>query len=76
MKTVLEGICPLPRWQKNVYACVDGLQVICRLETVKLGKVSRQRQPMNGIQSVDKNLFVVVSSIVLSRDMTQIICGG
>ena len=70
MKTVLEGICPLPRWQKNVYACVDGLQITCRLETVKLGKVFSRRQPMNGIQSVDKNIFVVVSGTILNRDMT------
>ena len=31
---------------------------------------------MNGIQSVDKNIFVVVSGAVLNRDMTQIIHGG
>ena len=76
MKTVLDGNDPLKRWQKNVYTCVDGLEVTCRRETVKLGKVSRRKLPINGIQSVDKNIFVAVSGAVLNRIMTEVTRGG
>ena len=76
MKAVLDGGSMLPRWQKNVYTCVDGLQVTCRLETVRLDKVSERELPVNGIQSVNKDFFAVVLSMVLNRDMTKIIRGG
>ena len=31
---------------------------------------------MNGIQSIGKHIFVVVSGTVLNRNMTEVICGG
>ena len=72
----MEASCPLPRWQKNVYRCTDGKKVVCRQETVTLDKVSQRELPMNGIQSVDKDIIVVVSCAVLNRAMTEIIHGG
>ena len=67
---------PLHKWQKNVYRCVDGLQVTCRLETVRLDKVSERELPVNGIQSVNNDFFAVVSSMVLKRNMTEVLRGG
>ena len=72
----MENDGPLPRWQNNVYRCIDGIDIACRQETVKLDNVSQRELPMNGIQSVDKDLFVVVSGTVLNRDMTEVVYGS
>ena len=32
----MEANCPLKRWQKNVYRCVDGKKIACRLEIIEL----------------------------------------
>ena len=72
----MEGSGPLHKWQKNVYRCIDGTDIVCRHESVKLDNVSHRELPVNGIQSVDKDILVVVSGTVLNRDMTEVICGG
>lgn len=69
----MEASCPLKRWQKNVYRCVDGKKIVCRLEIIELDKVSWGKHPMNGIQSVDKDILAVVSGTGLNRDMTEVV---
>ena len=72
----MEADCPLKRWNRGTYRCADGKEIICRQEAVKLDKISQRRLPVNGIQSVDKHLLVVVSGTVLKRDLTEVIRGG
>ena len=74
--TAMEASGPLPRWQKNVYRCIDGLNIACRQGTTMLNKISQRRLPVNGIQSVDKHLLAVVSSMVLKRNMTEVVYGS
>ena len=72
----MEGSGPLPKWQKNVYRCIDGTDIVCRHESVKLDNISHRELPMNGIQSIGKHIFVVVSGTVLKRNMTEVVFGG
>ena len=72
----MEASGPPKRWQKNAYRCIDGTDIVCRHESVKLDNVSHRELPVNGIQSVDKDILVVVSGTVLNRDMTEVIFGG
>ena len=72
----MEGSGPLPRWQKNAYRCIDGTDIVCRHESVKLDNVSHRELPVNGIQSIGKHIFVVVFGTVLKRNMTEVVYGS
>ena len=72
----MEASGPPKRWQKNVYRCIDGTDIACRQGTTMLNKISQRRLPVNGIQSIGKHIFVVVSGTVLNRNMTEVIFGG
>ena len=72
----MEASGPLPRWQKNMYRCADGMDIACRQGTTMLNKISQRRLPVNGIQSIANDLLAVVSGTVLKRNMTEVIFGG
>lgn len=67
---------PLKRWSRGTYRCADGTKITCKQETVKLDKMFLRKLPMNGIQSVNKDLLTIVSGVVLNRAMAKVIRGG